>query len=108
MIVGRYIQRAIIIAARFQEVFIRALQRKLNMNCICFSSCPFFNDKMPIESGLGTIYKKKYCMGNQASCARYIAFQALGPKHVPITLYPSMIDVASQLIASARTSSSVR
>jgi hypothetical protein len=71
------------------------------MNCVCFTVCPFFNDKMPIESGLGTIYKKKYCMGSNAACARYLVRQALGSEHVPATLYPSMLDVARQIIASA-------
>jgi hypothetical protein len=73
------------------------------MNCVRLSSCPFFNDKMPIESGLGTIYKKKYCMGSSATCARHMVLQTLGPEHVPATLYPGMLDVARQIIASTET-----
>jgi len=71
------------------------------MHCVCLSVCPFFNDKMPIESGLGTIYKKKYCMGSNAACARYTVLQALGPEHVPATLYPGMLDIARQILAAA-------
>ena len=56
---------------------------------------------MPMESGLGAIYKKKYCMDNNASCARYIVIQSLGPENVPATLYPGMLDVARQIIVLA-------
>jgi hypothetical protein len=58
-----------------------------------------------MESGLGAIYKKKYCMGNNANCARYMVLQNLGPEYVPDTLYPSMFDVAQQIVASAGKSS---
>jgi hypothetical protein len=71
------------------------------MNCAKLSACPFYNDKMPMESGLGAIFKKKYCMGNNETCARYIVLQELGPEHVPDTLYPGMRDVANQIIALA-------
>jgi hypothetical protein len=71
------------------------------MNCAQLSSCPFYNDKMPMESGLGAIFKKKYCMDNSAICARYMVFHELGREHVPDTLYPGMIDVARQILASA-------
>jgi hypothetical protein len=71
------------------------------MNCAKLSSCPFYNDKMPMESGLGAIYKKKYCMGSNTACARHMVLQSLGPNHVPDTLYPSMIDVAQQIIGAA-------
>jgi hypothetical protein len=54
-----------------------------------------------MESGLGSIFKKKYCLGNNAACARYMVLQSLGPGHVPNTLYPSMNDVARQIIETA-------
>jgi hypothetical protein len=76
-------------------------RRAIAMNCPKLKKCPFYNDKMPMESGLGAIYKKKYCMGSNANCARYMVLQALGPEHVPNTLYPSMLDVAQHIIASA-------
>jgi hypothetical protein len=71
------------------------------MNCARLNSCPFYNDRMPMESGIGAIYKKKYCMGSNAACARYLVLQSLGAGHVPDTLYPGMIDVAEQILAAA-------
>lgn len=71
------------------------------MSCPKLGACPFYNDKMPMESGLGAIYKKKYCMGSNINCARWLVQQNLGPSHVPKTLYPGMTDVAAQIIASA-------
>jgi hypothetical protein len=70
------------------------------MDCIKISMCPFYNDKMPMARGLGAIYKKKYCEGNHEICARWKVLQALGSQHVPANLYPSMIDVAQQIIES--------
>jgi hypothetical protein len=74
---------------------------EITMKCVQLSSCPFYNDKMPMESGLGAIYKKKYCMDNNAICARYVIFKTLGGGYVPDTLYPGMLDVARQILASA-------
>jgi hypothetical protein len=56
---------------------------------------------MPIQSGLGAIYKKKYCLGSNTKCARWLVLQNLGPEHVPNTLYPGMFDVASEIIEKA-------
>ena len=41
-------------------------------NCECLDGCPFFNDKMSDASGLGAIFKKKCCLGDNAQCARYL------------------------------------
>jgi hypothetical protein len=71
------------------------------MNCVKLSFCPFYNDKMPMESGIGAIYKRKYCTGSNAACARYRVLQSLGPEHVPDTLYPGMLDVANRILAAA-------
>ncbi|GAB4269224.1 MAG: hypothetical protein Kow0029_05120 [Candidatus Rifleibacteriota bacterium] len=67
--------------------------------CICLKSCPFFNDKMPSEKGMGAIYKKKYCLGNNTNCARYMVFKALGKGKVPDNLYPNMHEQAKKLIS---------
>jgi hypothetical protein len=72
------------------------------MDCIKISMCLFYNDKMPMDSGLGAIYKKKYCLGNNEICARWQVLRTLGPAYVPDTLYPSMLDVAHQIIESER------
>jgi hypothetical protein len=75
------------------------------MDCIKINFCPFYNDKMPMDRGLGAIYKKKYCLGNNEICARWKVLQALGSAHVPDTLYPSMLDVANQIIEAQEKTS---
>lgn len=67
--------------------------------CECLKGCPFFNDKMPQEEGMGAIYKKKYCLGDNSRCARYMVFKALGPGKSPANLYPNMFDRAREIIA---------
>lgn len=40
-------------------------------HCALLKGCLFLNDKMPEVSGMGLIYKKKYCFSDNANCARY-------------------------------------
>ena len=40
--------------------------------CEKLPRCPFYQGQMSMESGLGSIYKKKYCEGNKLLCARYM------------------------------------
>lgn len=70
-------------------------------NCELLEGCLFFNDKMSEDSGLGAIYKKKYCLGDNTQCARYRVAKKLGRKNVPTNLYPNMIDTAENLISAA-------
>ena len=66
--------------------------------CECLPGCPFFNDRMPDTTGLGKIYKNKYCLGENTSCARHMVMKALGKPAVPPNLYPNMRDLAQNLI----------
>lgn len=66
--------------------------------CECLVGCPFFNDKMPENDGMGAIYKKKYCLGDNSKCARYMVFKKLGKGKSPDNLYPNMIDKANEII----------
>ncbi|HVU33855.1 MAG TPA: hypothetical protein VHE61_10500 [Opitutaceae bacterium] len=69
--------------------------------CECLPRCPFFNDQMPDSSGLGAIYKRKYCVEGRADCARHVVFKRLGAAAVPIDLYPNMMEQARRIVASA-------
>ena len=71
------------------------------MDCIKLQGCPFYNDKMPMDRGVGAIYKKKYCKGNQLQCARYMVMSAFGSAYVSPSLYPNMVDVARKIISEA-------
>jgi len=66
--------------------------------CERFEKCPFYQDKMIIETGLGIILKKKYCEMNKHKCARYMVLQAIGPQYVDNSLFPHMKDRAFELI----------
>ncbi len=67
-------------------------------DCECIGGCPFFNDRMKDKESLAAIYKKKYCQGDFADCARYMVFKELGKEAVPASLYPNMRDAAMQLL----------
>ena len=66
--------------------------------CEKLAKCPFYNDKMDINRGVGAMYKKKYCEGDKTICARYIVATKLGPEFVG-NLYPNMNDAAEKLLA---------
>lgn len=69
------------------------------MSCERLNACPFYNDKMDIESGLGKMYKQRYCEGDKQQCARYMVLTKLGEDFVPVDLYPNMFERAEKIIA---------
>lgn len=68
-------------------------------DCEHLKGCMFFNDMMPVDSGMGAIYKQNYCLGDNSNCARYKVAKKLGSDKVPVDLYPNMIDEANQIIS---------
>ena len=66
--------------------------------CECLNGCPFFNDKMKDTNGLGVLFKKKYCRGDNSECARYMIFKKLGKPSVPVDLYPNMHERAKKIL----------
>ena len=66
--------------------------------CEKLSKCPFYQGKMSMDSGLGAMYKKKYCEGDKTMCARYMVATTLGPEFVNESLYPNMHDKAKEII----------
>ncbi len=67
-------------------------------DCELLKGCAFFNDRMPDDHGLGAIYKKKYCLGDAAACARFMIAMSVGRDKVPVNLYPNMHDQARAVI----------
>lgn len=67
--------------------------------CEKLEKCPFYQGKMDINKGLGSMYKQKYCEGDKTTCARYIVATQLGPEFVTNNLYPNMNNAANRLLA---------
>lgn len=67
--------------------------------CEKLEKCPFYQGKMDINSGIGAMYKRKYCEGDKTQCARHIVATQLGPEYVTNNLYPNMQDAANKLLA---------
>ncbi|MBE5935554.1 MAG: hypothetical protein E7262_07155 [Lachnospiraceae bacterium] len=66
--------------------------------CENLEKCPFYQGSMSIESGLGKMYKQKYCEGDKTTCARYMVATTLGKQFVPTDLYPNMDARAKRII----------
>lgn len=54
---------------------------------------------MDMDSGLGSLYKKRYCEGDKTMCARYMIATTLGPDYVTNNIFPNMTDLAKKMIA---------
>ncbi len=72
------------------------------MDCEYLRVCPFYNDRMPMDHGIGAIFKKKYCLGNQDICARYRIASELGKPFIPDALYPNMLEMAQRIVEDAK------
>jgi hypothetical protein len=70
-------------------------------DCQCLGGCPFFNDKMQGMDGTASLFKRKYCQGSSANCARFMIFSKLGKPAVPADLFPNQIDRARAILATA-------
>lgn len=66
--------------------------------CEKLAKCPFYQGKMSMDSGIGSMYKQKYCEGDKTLCARYIVATTLGPEFVTNSLYPNMDKQAQKII----------
>lgn len=66
--------------------------------CECLSTCLFFNDKMADKPATSEMLKRRYCLGDNSGCARFIVRQALGANKVPTNLYPNQKDKALEII----------
>lgn len=66
--------------------------------CENLQNCPFYQGKMSMESGLGSMYKKRYCEGDKLLCARYTVASRLGKEYMPPNLYPNMMDKAREIL----------
>ncbi len=69
--------------------------------CICLPNCPFFNDRMENMPTMAAVYKRRYCLGDNTSCARFMVFAALGRGKVPADLSPVDVESALKIIESA-------
>lgn len=67
--------------------------------CEKLAKCPFYQGKMSMDSGLGSMYKRKYCEGDKTQCARYRIATTVGPEFVTNHIYPNMKDIADKIIA---------
>jgi len=54
---------------------------------------------MKQTDGMGAIFKKNYCQGDNSKCARFMVFKKLGKPAVPADLFPNMVDRANKILA---------
>jgi hypothetical protein len=67
--------------------------------CPSIPKCPFFQNKMAKMPALAEMMKSRYCLGNNAQCARWMVRQGVSPESVPGDLFPSDVAQAKDIIA---------
>jgi hypothetical protein len=67
--------------------------------CECLAACPFFNGTLRTLPSCSELYKKTYCVEDNANCARYMVFRAMGREAVPPDLYPNDVLGASEVLS---------
>ena len=68
--------------------------------CKSLSTCPFFNDRMANMPSKSILIKKKYCMGSNEKCARFMVASVMGKEKVPADLYPEEDERAEEILKS--------
>ncbi|KAF0209048.1 MAG: hypothetical protein FD171_689 [Actinobacteria bacterium] len=69
--------------------------------CELSDTCLFFNDKMAEMPSMSNIVKQRYCHGSNQNCARHIVFRTLGRPAVPVDLFPSQTERATEIVSKA-------
>ncbi|MDP2151210.1 MAG: hypothetical protein Q8K13_16370 [Parvibaculum sp.] len=70
--------------------------------CELGTECIFFNDRMAKMPSMAEMYKKRYCLGDFDSCARFAVFKAINRDAVPQDLYPNEVEKAVELIQASK------
>jgi hypothetical protein len=73
------------------------------MRCVLFETCPIYNETVPVESGLGKLFKQRYCERGGAQCARLLVSEAVGRAYVPPDLFPNIPDRAEDIIRAVQS-----
>jgi hypothetical protein len=68
-------------------------------DCALLAKCIFFNDKMASMPAAAEVMKKKYCLKDSSTCARFMVCSALGREKVPGDLFPNHVDRAKGILA---------
>jgi hypothetical protein len=71
-------------------------------DCTLLAKCIFFNDTMASMPTAADMMKKKYCLKDSSSCARFMVCTTLGREHVPADLFPNNSDRARVIIAKGK------
>ena len=68
------------------------------MECRFLISCPFFLGKMENMPSTAKIYRRKYCLGDNRTCARFLAYKKFGEGNVPKDLFPNQYKRLQRII----------
>jgi hypothetical protein len=71
-------------------------------DCALLAKCIFFNDKMASMPTAADLLKKKFCLKDSSTCARFMVCTALSREYVPADLFPNNIDRARVIIAKGK------
>ncbi|MFP4459301.1 MAG: hypothetical protein ACLFSQ_06920 [Candidatus Zixiibacteriota bacterium] len=68
--------------------------------CQNTETCPFFNDRMANMTIISKMIKKKYCLGDNTKCARWMVSSNIGNGFIPPNLEPLQVERAKKILES--------
>ena len=72
-------------------------------DCPSLPGCPFFNDKMAMDSeSIKEMFKKRYCKSDYTKCARWNVATSVGKEKVPINLFPNQKNRVDKIINDSK------
>ncbi len=75
----------------------------MEKECEKLKGCPFFNEKMQNMPATANGYKRKFCLGDNTNCARYIVSQKLGPVDELKGLFPNQFNRVEEILKKYAT-----
>jgi len=69
-------------------------------DCKYLGGCIFFNDKMENKPATADLMKKRYCQGDNSTCARFVVCEKLGKVNVPLDLFPGDLRKAETIVSA--------
>lgn len=67
-------------------------------DCANIARCRFFKGVLAEMPAMADLYKKNYCSGDFARCARFMVSSKLGPADVPPDLWPNQVEEARRIL----------
>ena len=69
------------------------------MGCTSTGACSLFYARLAARPAMAFLMRRRYCLGDNSKCARFLVAKSLGRFAAPDDLFPSEVERARAIIA---------